>query len=82
MRGADLLIHECYFSDENQARAKETGHSWTSLVQRLASRAGVKQLALMHLNPLDQRDDPTDQAHASTPFPKVMIGRDGMEIEF
>jgi ribonuclease BN (tRNA processing enzyme) len=82
IRGVDLLAHECNFRDGQEEWAHKTGHSSTGEVVKLAARAGVRQLVLIHLDPLDDPDDPVDIAAARRVFPATEIGRDGMEIEF
>lgn len=52
VKGVDLMLHECYFTDDNQALAEKTGHSWLSGVTDVVRRVGAKQTALIHLNPL------------------------------
>lgn len=79
-KGADLLIHECNFSDENKDLAIKTGHSWTSAVNSLAKKAGAKRLVLMHFNPLDSRKDPSDQENAKIKFSDPIIAYDGLEL--
>ena len=52
IQGVDLLLHECYFTDEYQALAEKTGHSWLAAVTDVARQVGARQTALIHLNPL------------------------------
>ncbi|MCA9247842.1 MAG: MBL fold metallo-hydrolase [Planctomycetales bacterium] len=82
VRGVDLLVHECYFSDEHPERAALTGHSCTTPVARLAAAADVKRLVLVHVNPLTGAEDPIDLATARQVFPATELGVDGMEVEF
>ena len=51
IRGVDLLIHECYFPDGWEDKAKLTGHSCISPVARVARAAGVGRMVLVHINP-------------------------------
>jgi len=81
VRGVDVLIHECYFSDEMPEQATLTGHSCTTPVAQVAAAAGVGRLVLVHVNPLDEREDPVGLATAQRIFPDVQLGHDGMELE-
>ena len=47
---ADLLIHDSSFVTEDAERAAETGHSTSAQAAGVASRAGVKMLALVHIS--------------------------------
>lgn len=53
-RGAGLLLHEVWLSDEEAARddAGRTGHSAAGGVAELARQAGVGRLGLVHHHPL------------------------------
>ncbi len=48
--GADLLVHEATFTEEERARAAETGHSTAAQAATLARDAEVGMLALTHLS--------------------------------
>lgn len=80
--GVDLLVHECYYGDEDAAWARTTGHSSTSEVARVAQAARVGRLVLVHFDPLRPDDDPVGLATARTIFPATELGEDEMEIEF
>jgi ribonuclease Z len=80
-RGADLLIHEATFGDEEGERAIETGHSTAREAAQVAHAAGVRRLLLTHFSARYSRDAydllrEAQQVHAET-----TIGKDGMEIE-
>jgi phosphoribosyl 1,2-cyclic phosphodiesterase len=57
--GADLLITDCAYTDEEYPGRVNYGHSCVSQVVDLACRARVKQLCLMHHDP-DQSDATVD----------------------
>ena len=80
-RGADLLIHDATFGDEEVERARETGHATAREAARLARRAGVRELILTHLS-ARYADDPTLLARqAGEEFPGARVARDGMVVE-
>ncbi|MCP3950781.1 MAG: MBL fold metallo-hydrolase, partial [Desulfobacterales bacterium] len=49
-RGADLLIHDAEYTDEEYKTTIEWGHSTYTQALDLAIQAGVKQFGLFHLN--------------------------------
>lgn len=49
-RGADLLIHDAEYLDEEYPKRRGWGHSTVEQATRLALDAGVKQLGLFHHN--------------------------------
>ena len=82
IRGVDLLVHECYFPDDQAALAEQTGHSCTTSVLEVARAAGAGRLVLVHVNPLATGDDPLQLAAARHIFPRVELGHDRQVVEF
>lgn len=79
--GADLLIHEATFSDEEQERAMETGHATSREAAEVAAKAGVKQLVLTHLSARYSVNAADLLQQAKEVFPETIVARDGFEIE-
>jgi ribonuclease Z len=79
--GADLLIHEATFSDEEQERAVETGHATSREAAEVAAKAGVKQLVLTHLSARYSVNAADLLQQAKETFPETIIARDGFELE-
>ena len=77
--GADLLVHEATFSEEEADRARETGHSTARQAAELAREADVKLLALTHVSP---RHPPAVLLEeATTVFERTILPRDFDRVE-
>jgi len=79
--GADLLIHEATFSDEEHARAVETGHATSREAALVVSQAGVKRLVLTHLSARYSVNAAELLQQAKEVFPETVVARDGFELE-
>ena len=78
--GAQLLVHDGTFSDEEAARAAETGHSTARAAAELAAEAEVEMLALVHISSryhvgavLDEAREAFANTHAVRDFDLVEI---------
>jgi ribonuclease Z len=80
-RGADLLVHEATFGDEEGERALETGHSTAREAAQVARDAGVGTLLLTHFSARYSRDAGELGLEAREVFANTMVGKDGLEIE-
>jgi ribonuclease Z len=77
--GADLLIHEATFAEEETERAAETGHSTAGQAASIARDAEVRMLALTHFSTRYPVGVLRDEARAV--FPRTVLPRDFDTIE-
>ena len=82
IRGVDLLVHECNYSDDLAEAAKAQGHSSVSAVAEVARRAGAGRLILTHIDPKLTGPDPLNLSAAKRIFPATEVGHDRMEVDF
>lgn len=79
--GVDVLIHECYFPDGWDDRAKLTGHSCLTPVAQVAAKAQAKRLYLVHINPLNEDPNPLDLNSVRSVFPAIEVASDQQAID-
>jgi ribonuclease Z len=77
--GADLLVHEATFIEEDAERAAETSHSTALAAARLAAGAEVKMLALTHVSPRYSGGELRDEARSA--FENAIVPRDFDSVE-
>jgi phosphoribosyl 1,2-cyclic phosphodiesterase len=84
--GADLLIHDAQYTEQEYAGKIGWGHSTYEQALAAAGRAGVKRLALFHHDP-DRTDDQLDALAETYCRPgaygdmEVFFAREGLEID-
>jgi phosphoribosyl 1,2-cyclic phosphodiesterase len=79
-QGADLLIHDCQYTDEEYPEHTGWGHSCVSDTLTFASRANAGRVCLFHHDPLHS-DDFLDRLHRTAIESWAALGRDGGEVE-
>jgi ribonuclease Z len=77
--GADLLVHEATFAEDERDRAAETGHSTAAQAGEVAREAEVTMLALTHFSTRYPVSLLRDEARAV--FPRTVLPRDFDMIE-
>ncbi|MEA2442451.1 MAG: ribonuclease [Thermoleophilaceae bacterium] len=77
--GADLLVHEATFGEEEADRARETGHTTARAAAMLAAEAEVELLALTHLSP--RHPAGALRAEAREVFDSTIVPRDFDRVE-
>ncbi len=73
-QGADVLVHDASFADEEAERAEETGHATAREAAELARLADVRLLALTHLS--NRYFGPEIAREARAVFPDTVVPRD------
>ncbi len=80
-QGADLLIHEATFGEEEKDRAKETGHSTAKEAAQVALAAHAKKLVLSHVSARYSISAEELVKEAREVFRETVVAKDGMTIE-
>jgi len=75
--GADLLVHDAEYRDEEYGAIKEWGHSTYQQAFKLAAAAGVKSLGLFHHNQ-ERTDDEIDKTVAAC---RTLAGQNGAKLD-
>lgn len=76
----DVLIHECYFPDGWEDKAELTGHSCLTPVAQVAAQAKAGRLILVHINPLNDAEDPFDLTTVGEIFANIEVAKDKMIV--
>ncbi|MEE8188302.1 MAG: MBL fold metallo-hydrolase [Kiloniellales bacterium] len=81
IEGADIVIYDSSFTDEEYPRYRNWGHSTWQEGVRLCQRAGVARLVLFHHDPSHDdafMDEVARQAEAA--LPGTLVAREGMVL--
>lgn len=81
IENVDTLIHECYFADGWEDKAKLTGHSCLTPVAKVAAKANAKRMFLVHINPLDESDTPLDLDSVADTYAEITVATDHLVID-
>ncbi|MFT5301458.1 MAG: ribonuclease Z [Mariniblastus sp.] len=81
IRDVDTLIHECYFPDGWEEKAELTGHSCLTPVAEVAAQANAGRVLLVHVNPLDEAENPLDLDSVSKIYSTIEVATDQLVID-
>ncbi|MGH9943246.1 MAG: ribonuclease Z [Pyrinomonadaceae bacterium] len=83
--GADVLIHESTFADEDVELARVSTHSTATTAARVAREAGVGRLVLTHLSPRYMPGNPVGPEEllrqAREVFPETILAHDFLRLD-
>ena len=79
--GADLLVHEATFGEEEKERAKETMHSTARDAAQVALAGKVRRLVINHLSARYSISAEELVKEAREVFPESVAAKDGMTVE-
>ena len=83
--GADVLIHEATFADEDETLARQSLHSTATMAARVAQAAQVRQLILTHFSPRYAPGNEIDSSEllrqAAAIFPNTILAHDFMKFD-
>ena len=79
---ADLLIHDATFADDEDGRARSTGHATAREAGEIAARAGARRLALTHISSRYAGDASRLAAEAAEAFDgESFVASDGQIVD-
>jgi ribonuclease Z len=80
--GADLLVHDATFANDETGRARSTGHSTAAEAAGVARRAGARRLAMTHISSRYAGDASAHAAEARAAFDgEAFVASDGQTVE-
>jgi ribonuclease Z len=78
--GADVLVHDATFGDDEKDRARETDHSTAVEAAQVALAARVKRLVLTHFSARYSASATVLVEQAQDVFSEVVAAKDGLEV--
>jgi ribonuclease Z len=79
--GADLLIHEATFGEEERDRARDTGHSTAKEAAQVALASKAKRLVLSHVSARYSISADELVREARDVFQNTSVAKDGLEVD-
>jgi ribonuclease Z len=79
--GADLLIHEATFGEEERERARDTGHSTAKEAAQVALACKAKRLVLSHVSARYSISADELMREAREVFQHTSVAKDGLEVD-
>src|SRR5256885_7805228 len=80
-QGADLLIHEATFGEEERDRARDTGHSTAKEAAQVALATKAKRLVLSHVSARYSLSAHELVREAKQGFANSSVAKDGLEVD-
>jgi ribonuclease Z len=84
MQGADLLLHDCQYTEAEYAPRQRWGHSTPRQATRMAAEASVRRLMLFHHEPAhtdEQLEALAEEARGLADNFDIIIAREGELVE-
>ncbi|MCL2264776.1 MAG: MBL fold metallo-hydrolase [Treponema sp.] len=83
IKGADIVIHDAQYTNDEYSRHKGWGHCSYEHAIKTAESMNVKQLVLFHHEPTrtDAQLEQIEKSYANNADPKVIMAKEGMVLQ-